>query len=177
MRLSEQVYDRVSRINHWGIALLMIAMLVMGIYVFKIMPDGPDKGALVGLHKSFGLLILMLGSWRVAWRLRQGFLPSLHGGWQARLAHVIHWLLLAGIVVMPVSGLLMSYFGGRETGFFGLFTIPAGPKIGLLNEIGHIAHGLFAMLMIAAVLLHVLGAVKHALMDRDSTMARMTGRI
>ena len=176
MRAEMTSYDRVSRINHWVVALLMIGMLIMGIYVFKIMPNGPDKGAMVGVHKSVGLLVLMLGSWRVAWRLRQGFLPSLHAGWQARLAHGVHSLLLAGIVVMPVSGLLMSYFGGRETGFFGLFTIPAGPKITLLNEIGHVAHGVFAMLMIASVLLHVLGAVKHAVMDRDGTMARITGR-
>ncbi|MEP2531026.1 cytochrome b [Shimia sp.] len=169
-------YDRVSRINHWVVALLMIGMLILGIYVFKVLPRGPDKGALIGLHKSIGLLVLVLGSWRVAWRLKQGFLAALHSGWQEKLANLVHWVLLAGIVVMPLSGLAGSYFGGRATGFFGLFTIPAGPKIGWIDSLAHGVHGAFAMIMIAAILLHVLGALKHALIDRDATKARMTGR-
>ncbi|MBD3765988.1 MAG: cytochrome b/b6 domain-containing protein, partial [Rhodobacterales bacterium] len=39
------------------------------------------------------------------------------------------------------------------------------------------AHGLFAWVLIGAIALHVAGALKHALIDRDGTLARMvTGR-
>ena len=177
MKAAMTGYDRVSRVNHWVLAALMIGMLIMGFYVFKVLPDGPDKGALVGVHKSLGVLVLMLGSWRVAWRLRQGFLPDGQVGWQARLAHWAHRLLLAGIVVMPVSGLGLSFFGGRETGVFGVVTIPAGPKIELVAGLASAVHGAFALVLVLTLALHVLGAMKHALYDRDGTMARMAPKL
>ncbi len=169
-------YDRISRANHWLVALLMIGMIVFGFYLFRVMPRGPGKGELIGIHKAIGLVILGLGSWRVYWRLRQGFVASLQTGWQDRLAHVIHIVLLVAIVIMPASGLMGSFFGGREIGFFDLFTVPAGPKIEWLSSAAYWIHGTGAFAVAGAVLLHVAGALKHHFLDRDATVARMIGR-
>lgn len=171
-------YDFLSRLNHWVLAVLMIAMLGFGIYLEQAVPPGPERGALMGLHKSFGLLVLLLGSLRVVWRLRQGF-PADAGqmpAWQSWMAKAVHWILMAGIIIMPVSGLVGSFFGGRATGFFGLFTLPAGPKVEWLSSLAHVAHGLGGMVLIVAVLLHVVGALKHHFVDKDITMLRMVGK-
>lgn len=171
-------YDPVSRYAHWGIAVAMIGMIAMGIYIFKVMPPGADKGALIGLHKSVGVLVLLIGGWRVTRRLKLGFLPTASPApkWQDLTARMVHWVLLAGIVVMPLSGLLGSFFGGRATPIFGVTVLPAGPKIEMLNSLAFAIHGLFVPLTIAALALHILGALKHHLIDRDATLLRMIGR-
>ncbi|WP_146345176.1 cytochrome b [Falsiphaeobacter marinintestinus] len=169
-------YDFMSRLNHWIVAALMIGMLAMGIYVFKIMPPSPDRGAIVGIHKSIGLLVLFFGTWRVGWRLAQGFPEEVTHGMQAVFARVVHWVLLIGIVIMPVSGLIGSAYGGRETSFFGLFAIPAGPKIEWIHDVAYGVQGVFAMLLIGATVLHVAGALKHHFINRDFTLLRMVGK-
>ena len=60
MKAAMTGYDRVNRVNHWVLAALMIGMLIMGVYVFRVLPAGPGKGALVGVHKSLGVLVLVL---------------------------------------------------------------------------------------------------------------------
>jgi len=171
-------YDRISRLGHWVLAALMIAMLGFGIYLEQAVPPGPERGALMGLHKSVGVLVLMLGGLRVVWRLRQGFLPEAGHApfWQATLAKAVHYVLLAGIVVMPLSGLVGSYFGGRATSVFGLFSLPAGPKIEWLGDLAYGIHGAGAVVLIAGILLHVAGALKHHFIDRDTTLLRMVGK-
>ncbi|MFY0660977.1 MAG: cytochrome b [Shimia sp.] len=167
------VYDRMSRANHWVVALLVIGLLASGVALDMVL-EGAAKAPVRNVHKAVGLLALGLGSWRVIWRLRQGFLAPLHHDWQARVAHWAHVILLVGIIAMPVSGVVMSYFGGHSIGFFGLFTIPGGPKVEWINGLAGTVHGVMGKVMIATVLLHVLGAVKHVVIDRDGTMARMT---
>ncbi|MGR3713744.1 MAG: cytochrome b [Shimia sp.] len=170
-------YDRVSRLNHWVVALLMIGMLIFGFYVFRAVPSGPEKGALIGIHKAVGLIVLVLGSWRVVWRLRQGFVKSLQNGWQDKAAHLAHWVLLAGIVVMPVTGVVGSFFGGRAIDFFGVFTIPAVPKVEWLSGAAYQVHVIMAFALVATVIAHVAGAIKHHVFDKDDTMKRMVGRV
>lgn len=173
MAQQKTTYDRVSRMNHWVVALLMIGLLASGVALDMFL-EGPDARPVRNVHKAIGVVVLVLGFWRVGWRLVQGFVAPLHNDWQAKAAHWAHVILLVGIVVMPVSGVVMSYFGGHSIGVFGLFTIPGGPKIEWLNGLAGNVHGIMGKVMIATVLLHVVGAIKHVVIDRDGTMARMT---
>lgn len=166
-------YDRVSRMNHWVVALLMIGLLGSGL-ALDLFLEGPDAAPVRNVHKAVGLLVLVVGFWRVGYRLIQGFIAPLQHDWQGKAAHWAHIVLLVGIVVMPVSGVVMSYSGGHAIGFFGLFSIPGGPKIEWLNALAGNVHGIMGKVMIATVLLHVAGAIKHVVIDRDGTMARMT---
>ena len=43
---------------------------------------------------------------------------------QAFMAHAMHWLLYAIMLAQPVSGILMSQFGGFPVTVFGLFEFP-----------------------------------------------------
>ena len=171
-------YDAISRLNHWILAFLMIGMLGFGLYLENGVAPGPEKGALMGTHKAIGVIVLLLGLWRVGWRLWQGFLPdaSAMPKWQSVSAHLAHWVLMAGIIVMPASGVIGSVFGGRAVEVFGLFTIPAGPQIEWIKDLAYGVHGIFAPILIVTTLLHVAGALKHHFIDRDTTLRRMTGR-
>ncbi|MEX3010206.1 cytochrome b [Hoeflea sp. TYP-13] len=169
-------YGFVSRFNHWIIALAIIGMLAFGIYIEDFVPDGPQQGALLQTHKAIGVLVLAYGLWRVGWRLIKGFLapaaPMPY--WQDVISKVTHWVLIAGILVMPISGMMTSLFGGHDINVFGLFTIPGQTKIEWLSEFAEEVHGAAANIMIAFIVLHVLGALKHHVIDRDATLVRMT---
>lgn len=171
-------YNLISRVNHWGIAFAMIGMLLFGFYLSKIMPAGPEAAPYLAVHKAIGVIILVLGTWRVGYRLWQGFLPEAveMPKWQEITAKSAHIILLGAIVLMPVSGVMGSFFGGHSISMFGLFTIPGGPKIEALSALGHVAHGYIAIVLVVVIALHVAGVLKHQFIDRDITLKRMTGR-
>ena len=85
-------------------------------------------------------------------------------------------LLLLGTLAMPISGMMMTFGSGRAIDVFGLFTVGPFGKMELIDEIGEIVHGLGGKLLIAAIVLHILGALKHQYIYRDGTLARMAGR-
>lgn len=64
---------RTSIVLHWTVAISMIGMLAFGLYLEQL-ERGDAKSALIGLHKSFGSLILFLVIARIWWRTRQGSL-------------------------------------------------------------------------------------------------------
>lgn len=171
-------YDRISRVNHWIVAAAIIGMVCLGFYIDWFTERGPVRGQLVGLHKAVGVLVLIYGAWRIGYRLVQGFkreaapMPA----WQASAAKTVHWVLMACILVMPLSGIAGSYFGGRATEVFGFFTIPEGPEIEALNDAASNIHGTTAWVLVIALALHIGGALKHHLIARDTTLLRMLDR-
>lgn len=167
---------------HWIVAIMMITLLSTGIIMeeFKLF-------ALYPWHKSFGVLIILFVVLRVAWRIKNGW-PTHAGDYtqiEKLLAKIVHWLLIIGTVLMPFSGFMMSAMGGHGVYFFGLELVPHNPdpsepnKVIPLNaslaQIAHTMHGLGGNILIAAVVLHVVGALKHHMIDKDGTLRRMFG--
>lgn len=177
-RIDAQTYGLVSRVNHWLLAAGIIFMLAFGFYVFEGMERGPEMRAMADLHKSIGVLILVVGAWRVGWRLFAGFPPLLGDGpaWRDRAAKAAHGVLLAAILIMPLSGLGHAYFGARPVDVFGLFVIPAGPENRFMSELTEVVHVVGAWALVAVVALHAAGAAKRHFVDRDATLRRMLGR-
>lgn len=162
---------------HWVTGLFFIAVLGLGLYMEEL-PRGPEKFEIMDLHKSLGFAFLFLALARVAWRLREGHLPSLSQQitWQDTLAKGIHVLLLLGTVMMPVSGMMMSIGGGHGLDFFGVVLVEGGDKIDWLGGLGHEVHEIGANVLILALLLHIAGALKHQFKDKDGLLSRMLGR-
>jgi cytochrome b561 len=136
-------------------------------------PAGPRVDAF-NLHKSVGMTILALMAVRIAWRLahRPPPMPPMPA-WQARLASCTHVLLYAALVVQPLSGYLGSEFSGYPVKYFGI-TLPSwGGRNVPLKEFLSAVHLATSWIIVAAIGLHVAGALKHALLDRDRLLARM----
>ncbi len=162
---------------HWLLGFAMIGLLVFGL-VLEEMERGEFKTALMWWHKGLGVALLAFALARLGWRMANG-MPTPVGhvpAWQERAAAATHWFLLAGTLFMPVSGIMLSLGNGRAIDVLGLFTIPAGAKNELLHEIGEAIHGAGGKLLLIAIALHVAGALKHHVVDRDRTLARMLGR-
>ena len=98
--------------------------------------------------------------------------------WQSALAHVNHVTLYAVLFVMPVAGYLGSVFSGFPVKYFGI-TLPAwGWKDPALKDLMSSVHYVASWILAGLVLLHIAGALKHALITRDGLVARMgLGRV
>jgi len=82
------------------------------------------------------------------------------------------------LFVMPVAGYLGSVFSGFPVKYFGI-TLPAwGWKDPALKDLMSSVHYVASWILAGLVLLHVTGALKHALITRDGLVARMgLGRV
>lgn len=172
---TEGTYGSVSRLNHWIGAVLFASLLIVGfILSYDVLPD-EQAGEVRNLHKATGTLLLLFAFWRVTWRLGQGFpaAASDRAGWELALSKAVHGAMLLTLIVMPLSGILMSLVGGRSIDMYGLFTIPPVAEMKDLARSFRAVHGYAAYTLAALIVLHIAGALKHSLIDRDSTLRRM----
>jgi cytochrome b561 len=136
-------------------------------------PVGPRVDAF-NLHKSIGMTIFALTLVRILWRVthRPPPLPPIPR-WQERLAHGNHVALYVLLAVQPLVGYLGSEFSGFPVKYFGL-TLPswAGKNVALKEGLSGV-HLAVSWLIVLAIVLHIAGALKHALIDRDGLLARM----
>lgn len=173
--MEKSQYSRGAVLLHWLIALL-IALNFVAAWVAEDMPKA-EKMQVMGNHKAIGLTILALTIVRIVWRLMHKAPPlsSALSAWEVALARVVHLLFYFLMLFIPLTGWGMVSGGGNPVSWFGLFAVPALP-VGsdkALAGIFHESHEVLATVMLVLIGLHVLGALKHQLLDRDDTMARM----
>lgn len=176
-RNSAEKYGAVAKTLHWLIALMIFAMIGLGLYMGEL-PRGPQQYEIIQLHKSTGLLLLALVVLRILWRLTnpQPPLPLTTKGYEKGLAHLVHFLLYVAMIVFPMSGWIMISASDFPTGeVYGLFTIP--DLIGTDREIGNIAgevHETMLWVIAALLALHIVGALFHHFVRKDDVLRRMS---
>ncbi len=173
---ADEKYNAVARFFHWAIAFLMVFMLGLGLTMGGV-NYGIPRHNLYDLHKSVGLLILLLTIGRILWRFASIPPEALdtHAAWERVLAKAAHLFLYFALLAMPLTGWLMSDAAGRSPTFFGL-PVPhlLQPNDELRNWFGF-AHHWIAYGVIGVIGLHVAGALKHHIIDKDATLRRMAG--
>ena len=171
----------VTRALHWSIALGVFGMLAAGFYAGSLdtgTPTGFNRfDVVIDIHKSFGMLILMLMVLRVLWRLseRTPKLPSTVPAWERIAARVAHLLLYVGLFAMPISGFLMASAHGETVRFFGISLPHVIELRGHWVHAAHSTHHAVAFVLLAIVGLHILGALKNHVVDRNDVLRNMAG--
>ena len=168
-------------ILHWLVGLTVIGLIAVGLYMSE-----NEVWSLYPIHKSIGAIIFVFILIRVIYRIKQGWLEpvSQYQSWEIALSKIIHWVLLLGTLMFPISGLIMSGAGGHGIYVFGLELLAsnysaAGEAIAInasMAELGHKIHELLPWVLIPAIVLHIAGAWKHHLVDKDATLKRMLGK-
>lgn len=172
-------YNGVARALHWLSALLIFGLFGVGLYMTGLDKADPARADIYGLHKSIGVLTLFLVIARLLWfRIAQApALPSAFSPKEKVVMKGLQALLYLLMLLIPISGYVMSISAGHPVSFFGLFDMPA-----LLGEnksiagIAHEAHEILSWAIIAIVVLHMAGAMKHRLKDKGGetdVLARM----
>ncbi|MEZ9938380.1 cytochrome b, partial [Vibrio breoganii] len=70
----------------------------------------------------------------------------------------------------------MSAAGGRAVDVFGWVIINEGEKIEWLQQVGSTIHHSAVNIIVAVLVLHIAGALKHQFIDKDGTISRMLGK-
>ena len=167
-------YGLIARIFHWGMAALIAVLVLVGLFMTD-MAYSPEKLELYALHKSFGLLVLFLILGRRIWRFASPSPRPLgtHQNWEKALAKIVHVFFYLALAALPLSGWLMSSAGEFPVPFFGLQMPDLTGKNEALFDVMKAVHGSLALILLAVLALHIAGAFKHHMMDRDETLTRM----
>jgi len=178
LRNTESAYGKVTIIIHWLMVLMVISLLTVG-FIMADMDKGPARDAIFDLHKASGFILLLLALFRWYWTLSGQNPKSIEGMTKAEIgiSHATKWTLLLLLLVMPITGVLMSMFFGHGIDVFGLFKIP-----NMLSENEDFGeafeeiHEVLAYILIGIFSLHALAALKHHFMTKDNTLNRMLGK-
>jgi len=159
---------------HWLLAVLLPATSILGWIMVQIEKE-PGSARYFELHKSVGLVILLLVLTRVAWRLANVVegLPATLAAWEVKLARVVQLMLYVLMVLVPVVGYLGASYSKAGVEFFGVSTLRwAFPNHDTAEQAFEI-HSALVWVLVATVVVHTLGALKHLLLDKDGVFARM----
>ncbi|MGF6756390.1 cytochrome b [Paraburkholderia sp. GAS42] len=169
-------YTRTAIAFHWLIALLIVCGFALGWVMTDIPGFTPTKLRYFSWHKWIGVTVFALAVVRILWRATH-VAPALPAGmvaWQRIAAEVVHVLLYVLMIAIPVSGYLYSSASNIPVVYLGLVRLPLlispDPHLKAILKVVHVTlnYGLLAL-----VVLHVAGALKHQLLDRDGLLSRM----
>ena len=168
-------YSGVAMAFHWIIAVLVIVNWRIAETAEHL--EGPAAGAVWNYHKAWGITILVLTLGRVGWKLAHPGppFPAHHKPWEKALARTVHFTFYALLIGLPLAGWIANSLTGRTIDFFGMFTIPALP-VGANKELGgqiFDAHATTGTILLLLIVLHILGVIKHLVIDRDGELFRM----
>ncbi|XDA96572.1 cytochrome b/b6 domain-containing protein [Sulfitobacter sp. LCG007] len=174
-------YGIVARCFHWLVALLILTQIPLGLVAEQMPYETAGQLALkaevFSLHKTLGVAIFLVALLRILWAITQPKPAPLHPARRVEtwLADTVHWLLYISLVLVPLTGWIGH---AAASGFAPILwpfgqSLPFVPKSEALAAAAESLHGLFAWTLVGALALHVAGALKHAVMDRDATLARM----
>ena len=168
-------YTHVAIALHWLTAALIFCGFGLGLFMTGL-EISPTMFRLYAWHKWIGITIFLVVAARLAWRAGHPPppLPASMPAWQVRAAKVMHVALYVLLVTIPVSGWIYSSSTGVSVVYLNLVPLPD-----LVAKDRDLARTLLAVhqtlnfTLAAMVVLHVAGALRHHLVDRDGVLARM----
>ena len=174
-------YGTITKIFHWLTALLILTIIPLGVIANRLPFDTNEqltfKAQLFSYHKTLGVIIFAVALGRILWALTQTKPGSLHPDrkGEERLAEIVHWLLYISLVAVPLTGWIHH---AATTGFAPILLpigqeLPLVPKNEAISDTFAALHWIWSKIMVGSILLHVAGAFKHLLIDRDQTLQRM----
>lgn len=169
-------YHGLSVLLHWLMALMIFGLFGVGFWMVDLTYYSAWYKTAPHYHKSVGILVAVLLLARLTVVLIKGKPAPLasHGKSVQRVSKLTHLLLYLLLFFIVVTGYLISTADNRGIEVFNWFVVPGfgeffdqqADRAGLLHQ--WLAYGLIAL-----VVLHALGALKHHFIDKDATLKRM----
>ena len=119
---------------HWAIAAMLLIQVPLAWYMIDL-PEGASRDSNYGLHKALGMVIFAVAVLRLVWALisKRPPLPPEVGTVEKVLAKLSQAILYIMVILMPISGWLMSSAAGKPVDVFGLLTLPMLVALVLLS--------------------------------------------
>lgn len=167
-RYALRSYSMSAQVFHWLTAALVVFMVSSGV-IAKQLNSGYWSDMLFTLHKTTGVFTLAVVLTRIAYRVAQRWTTPQPP--QASRT-VLHWLLYAAIVIVPLAGWAgISDFGSRE--IFPGFMLPAiWPERAGYADALFMLHASLAFGLLALVALHIGIATQDYMIRADDPESR-----
>ncbi|QTH63728.1 cytochrome b [Psychrosphaera ytuae] len=175
LKNTEHQFGLIQIIIHWLSAIAVFGLFFVGIWMVDLSYYSEWYRTAPDLHKSVGLTLLALTLFRVFWVLinpkPQALAESKLEQSAGKLGHSALYILL---LVIMVSGYLISTADGRGIEVFGLFEVPSlGEFIENQEDVAGDIHEWGAYILMGVVALHIVAALKHHFLNKDRTLIRM----
>jgi cytochrome b561 len=167
-------YGLLTRLAHWIMAVGIVGLFVLGLWMVTLTYYSPYYNSAPNVHRSVGMLLLILLVARFGWRLvnpkpDESELSPL----ERTVSRVVHWGFYPLLLALMVSGYLISTADGRPIAVFDWFSVPALVHDKGLEEPAGEVHEILAYLTIAVVIVHTAASLKHHFIDRSRILTRM----
>jgi len=177
-------YRLIQRLLHWGIALLVLPLIavgiVLGILGFQGAVDAfgfEATNTLYITHKTGGVLVLGFMAVRIVARLRYGkprYAIPLENRLQKIASESVHGLMYVALIAMPALGWAANATGGYPINFFHWVLPPLMAENDALSAIFFQWHGIVGWALLGLVSVHIAGALYHWFIRKDGVMTRMS---
>lgn len=155
-------------------ALGVLFMLALGVSLSS--SEGAVKDALLEIHESTGILLLVTVIGRIGWHFysRRPRLPRSASLCAEIAARVVHRALYALMLAMPLTGWIMTSALGKPVVFFALVSLPhlMGKNTLVALDLRD-AHATLGYILIALVGVHLAAGLGHHFVSRDDVLLRM----
>lgn len=171
IRDTDSRYGWVSRVLHWGMALLFVWQFSSAA-ARVFFEDTALESFLWGTHSQLGVVLLVLVVLRAVWGLANVSRRPPSISVMAKLGH----LALYGLMIaVPTIALIRQYGSGRSLDVLGINLMPGfeGEKIAWMTELGGLLHGELGWAMLALITGHIVMAVMHRRLTNHDVLKRM----
>jgi cytochrome b561 len=175
---TRQTYGWLSIILHWLAAAAVIYLLWLG-FNMDAAEEAHNRAlhhSIEELHISVGMTVILLLAARVIASYAQPRPEAPEQSAPLKLVSVAtHQVLLILIVLQIVTGPLMEWASAHPIQVWDWFAIPSpfAERNHGLHEAMEFVHKNTRWVFVVLIALHTLGALKHAMIDRDGVFRRM----
>ena len=174
LKMESDRYSTPLRVIHWLMAIFIIGMLCSGFYMKSLPATNEIKFSIYAIHKACGITVLLLVIIRILVRVFT-YAPPFPPSFPRLIINVskaVHFGLYSLMILVPLSGYVMSSASGIKIKYF--FPIPLLiNKNKELASAANSAHSILAYFLILLITLHILGALKHTLVDKQNIFKRI----
>lgn len=167
-------YSKRMVIVHWLTLALLVAAWFLGEEVNEARKE--EGATLLGyvVHGLVGGAVLLFTLARMYFRNKDGVPPPLGDTLLDKVAKGIHYALYAVLILVPVSGTMQILTSDVYTALTAWDASLLPKKF--TGVTAHEVHEILINVLIALSVVHILGALKHQFLDKDSIMTRMSLR-
>ncbi len=165
-----------ARLFHWLVVLLVLVQIPAGIAMIAPALEQGTIDRLFVLHKGLGVVLIVVVVARSLWRLTHRAPPMSESipELERRMAVVTHWVIYAVLLTVAGSGYVRVVGEGFPIEMMDALGVPTVlPLMPGVASWASLVHRFGTFLLVALVAVHTAEVLRHHLVVRDGTLARM----
>lgn len=165
-------YNNKQKWIHWLSFIFVFSAFILLMLKVTLSQYLDSMFTIYLLHKSFGVMILILTIWRFIIIKEEGIhdvFPK-NQKLQRILSKSTQGFIYILLIITPISGYLMS---SQSLNVFGVISIPAIDMPNSMYQLFHMLHKISAYLLAVLLILHIAGALYHYFWIKDKVLQSM----